>query len=46
MWTKLEGKEQEFYIEGRRVAKSLATCWNARCFTSVIVQGLTHGSDG
>jgi hypothetical protein len=41
--TKFEGKEQESCIKGRRVTKSLA---NARRFTSVIMQGSTHGSDG
>ena len=38
-WTKFEGKEQEFCIQGRRVTKSLA---NAGRFTSVIVQGSTR----
>src|SRR5256885_8912395 len=42
--TKLEGEEQESCIEGRYVTKSPATCWNAGRFTSVIVQGSTHGS--
>jgi hypothetical protein len=39
----VEGKEQESCIQGRRVTKSLA---NAGRFTSTIVQGSTHGSDG
>src|SRR5271156_5273867 len=42
--TKLEGGEEESYIESRHVPKSPATRWNAGRFTSVIVQGSTHGS--
>ena len=44
-WTKLEGEEQESCIEGRRVTKSPATCWNAGRFTSVVVRESMHKPD-
>ena len=37
-WTKLEG-ERESCIQGRRMTKSPATCWNAGRFISVIARG-------